>query len=475
MRQQYSIDLNNAEWQNIFPTSEGLVVRDAFYTIDEDNFLAGQSIVRNDLTYHYVLYCPIGTRGLKLRIYETNWQVISDETVAMVYNKDAPICIVSVNNQIIINGPGISTPLWGYVGSSVIPAVPNPRGVDDVLTSSLQLYPGLVCKFADRIVWSINNQVIISDPPTGETEMDPKQLSPNNSIAFAGTITDIFESTSTGSLIVVTTAGVSILPAAGLVGTDYAANLNFLATYQSQRFGNAASSCGRTYGLSKNGVIDFDSGKEIPLTTYRRNRFFSSPVGPGRASDYRFSKIFAYEDGFIISTPEGPCCFINCKFGTYSWVVDDTYIPIVKGVLRTGEGELALLLRDGLVDFYGTQTNLKGTFACDVVQPGINSNCVTNISVTVEGNGINQVVSYVKNSNQTSVVPSASGAAVTTSSVWGTANLLEVEYRSRNNHKRGGQGWTDGIYCEVGAIGSGIKVQSAVLETNTQTPQRRTS
>lgn len=460
------IPLSSAELHNVIIDSERLRVRDATYTIDEGVYVYFATLTgyTSGIVYHYVFTVDSG-QFLTCSIMNDDWVLLDSFSIGQQLDLSAAITHAVVGPQVIFNSPGWTTPLYGIIGGRLVAAVAqqplNPT------TPSIDLAPGLVCSFADRVVWAIGNNVIVSNPG-----LDPRVLTSPNAFTTSGPVVAMFQR-SGGNLVIVSTNEISEIPPDGLAGYSLGTTKSSSTHYKGLNARNADASNGAYIGLTRDGFMDLGTGKVTSLTQYRRGRRITKPVGPG-IDDYRSGQIWATDTGFLISTIDGNCVEINTQFNTISWLYDTNYVFAPVGVGRTTEGRIIYALKDGIVCFYGTDHALQGGIATEVDVPGIASYLIQSVTVTVDGSGVNEVSSYVEDSLKSEVVPSAAGGISTTTGVWDAGVLLETRPRSRRQ-LRGGQARIDGIYLEVGAKGSGVRIHDATLTHDGQNPRRPTN
>lgn len=466
MKKTFALDLDSGEFHNVVRSAEGrLVVRDKLRVISEDDYIFAFSVVAATTSevWHYVF-----TRGnipapntIYLSLYNDNFILQALVAVGTIVDPKAGISYAVNYNQVVVNSPGWSQPLWGFIGSTLIPAVKTESDQPD--TPAISLFSGMVCSFADRTVWAYRNQIYINEPDT-----DPRCITSSFALGTSGVVTDMFQSGDGGDLIIVTTDGLFIIPPDGLSGAVLSGQVSRSSGYKSLNYRNVATSRGYTMALTRDGVMDVRSGTITPLTFYQRNRFITKPVGPGSAGDYRTGQIWATDTGFAISTIGGDMCLLDMDANpaTITWIYDESPIILV-GVGRTRDGRIIYWDSDTVYVLYGTDDSIVGGIACENIAAGSDSNLIREMTVTVVGDGTRFAQSYVKKSFKSTLVPGVSAPATyTTVSLWGddTTPLVELEPRSRRQQRGGpSQGRQDGIWSEVGATGSGTRFLNAEM------------
>lgn len=469
--QLIQVPIASAEGYNTTKSTDGTWrTREDFVTLDEfvNTFYGFTAQSFSGQTYHYILgnNNALGDGSVDVYIYDEEWVLISSALdIAEQYDPLAVWSHAITYGQIVVNSPGISKPLWGFIGSTLIAA----ERVDSISpdTPALDLFPGLVCSFADRICWTFNNQVYINDPGT-----EPRTITTPNAIGLAGKITDLFQAGSGGELIIVTTDGVYSLPPDGLAGFAFAGQISRSTHYRSLNPRNAASARGLVHGLTADGLMDLRSGEVIKLTVNRRPRKITRPFGPGRATDMRTGQMFAHERGYYISFGRGePFCAVDLDTNSISWWDSQDYAGPLKGILRDYTGRPIFVLGEGILYLWGDTTPETAGLALEVTVPGVGSYLVREVIVTALGDGVTPVGAAVRKVERSIIPPAPPDAVLTTSSVWDAGELQEVEFRSRRMQfaER-----TDGIYFEI-SIGRDQKLQDVSVKTVTQSPARVTN
>lgn len=471
--QIFNIDLSTAEGHNTVRDSTGAwKARPGFVQLDAwANLWYGVSIqsIGGEL-YHYIFANDVvGSNAVNCEIYDDEWVLLSaTANVAVITDESTPWTHAAVYGQLVVNSPGLSTPLWGWIGGPLQRAVPVPSLSED--TPAITLFPGLVCQFGDRIAWAIANQVYINDPGT-----EPRTITTLNAIGLGGKITDIFQAGAGGELIIVTTDGVYTLAPDAISGFQLAGQINRTTHYQSLDYRNAATARGSVIGLGREGIVDIRSGETRKLVVNRRARHILPYPGPGASTDYRVGAMYAVDNGFFVSFATGePLCYIDLDSGGASWWTDaDGYAPApLRGVCRDYTGAPILLLGNAALLLYGDDigSNVAG-LALELPQPGYGSYVVREITVTAWGDGYSQVGAAVRDVERSATPPAPPGAALTNIARWNSSNSAEGEYRSRRMQfaER-----LDGIYCEI-KLDRDAKLQNVQLTTRGQGTSRPTN
>jgi hypothetical protein len=471
--QIFNIDLTSAEGHNAIRDSDGVwKARPGFVQLGTwANLWYGASAqsVGGEL-YHYIFANDaVGSNTVNCEIYDSEWVLVSKtENICVITDESTPWTHAIVYNQLVVNSPGLSVPLWGWIGGPLQRADAQPSLSED--TPAITLFAGLVCQFSDRIAWAIANQVYINDPGT-----EPRTITTLNAIGLSGKITDLFQAGSGGELIIVTTDGVYTLAPDAISGFQLAGQINRTTHYTSLDYRNAGTCRGQVLGLGADGLVDLRSGATRKLVVNRRARHILPYPGPGRSTDYRTGQMHATDNGFFIAFGTGePLCFLDLDSGGVAWWTDsDGYAAApLRAVLRDYSGAPILLLGNAANILYGDQlgSNVCG-LALEAPVPGYGSYVVREITVTAWGDGYSEVGAAVRDVERTTVPPAPPGAALANVARWDAANTIEGEYRSRRMQfaER-----LDGIYCEI-RLSDDAKLQNVQLVTRNQGAKRPTN
>jgi len=472
----------STEFQNIFKSDVmGRYVRPArtpHYIFDTTILLnVGTAVyafsIENQNTtevMHYVIY----TTGI-LRIYDEQFILQFTTSISAESAAGFPQAAIGsfthavVNNQLIINSEYLSAPIYGVVGGGVIPAVKVASINPD--TSAIDLLPGGVASFGDRIVYSYINQIFISDPGT-----EPRTIVAENTISFGGKVLDMFQAGPNGLFYVFTTAGLYTLPADGLAGQQsYAGFITSSKDYEATQLHNVAYSKNAIFGLLDNGVWDVNNSKNIELIKWRRGRGLSQTVG--NFTDFRYGRIYTYENGFIcqIGTTILMIDIVN-KYSSWINNTNDSTTQLV-GVLKTRDGKNIFCATDAVWELIGNSGNLSGvdvdynnaaffgTCATNILTPPAASPVIREITVGLDNNG-KQVQTYVRgttsaNTTGNTIIGANATNVFGSEPLWDTAGLVysEAKFRSTRNRMavRG-----DNLDFEMKVTGANARISSDV-------------
>lgn len=399
----------------------------------------------NGAIFHYI-FAKDSTGVCSQYLYDEEFACLGSGTIGLLTTDD-PFSWAVNYNQVVVNSPGLPFPLWGFVGGTLVRA----QKVESINpdTPALTLFPGLVCAFADRFVWAYKNQIIVNDPG-----MEPRTICAPNAVSFGGTVTDIFQAGNGGNLVVVATDATYQIPPDALTGYQLQGVIGKIPGYQSLGRNNAASARGTVLGLSRGGVINIADMSARELVKYRRRRKYTAPVGPGAAGDYRQGAIFAADEGYFIAC-EGRICNIDIDSGRTAWLypsAEDLGEPWtgdgrfnLVGLLRNAEGRTLLLLDGAVIDMWGNvDIGQTATVADPVPAESAASGAIAKMLATppdaspvlrqiVAGGDrpAQNIASFCRSSASATTVPAPQDSPVVGTTLWGAADCMERELRSR--------------------------------------------
>lgn len=375
--------------------------------------------------YNYVFVLTT-SKILQCRIYDSNWilqsnanlQVSQIDASAPVYHAQTPY------NQIVFSSPGWTATLWCHVGSH--PQVAQKQESINPDTPALPIPAGIVSSFGDRVVYCKDNGAYISSPGA-----ECRTIVANNAVFVAGTICDAFENAS-GDFVIVSTAETRVLSQEGLVSAAFDGKSDKIKTYTGLRNRNATSTKHGSFGLSKQGIVNLDTGEQIQLAKYRRYKKISPIIGAGLHQDYRSQgRIFPYSAGVIVSLGANkPIQIVNFddKFVS-AWDDTQTSGELV-GVLHLEDGTPVLAYKNKIFALYGNDTSCDHVICLDMPTAAIDSNVIREIAVQTLADGIQSVTTYIREQSGNETPAIAEESVVNTTAVYDTAVLRSLEYQS---------------------------------------------
>lgn len=343
------VDPSTWELHNIVKTPSGLRTRSPLWSIKtptSGSFVGGFTVeVPSSTEVHHYLF-EQGTDGT------TTLRVVTEEFFEL-YNfplgvlQQNPVITWAIgNNQILINSPAFSAPLYGVVGGGVVTAVATMSLNTD--TTSLDLPQGHICSFGDRSPIAQNQVVFFNDPPSAKS-VDPRSYVAQNVLGLPGSVFDLFQGPD-GALWMFTSAGVYTMPPDALgQGQTVVGSIARVPGIDTSRPRNACATIGTVAVLQRDHVVLLPSGTIVDLSPYNGPRRLSNRV---EVEDLRLSaEIFPTPRGFIVAFRGNKPFFLvaDLKNQSFSYVIDASTSYNAVGVLRTRDGEPLYVLSDRVV------------------------------------------------------------------------------------------------------------------------------
>lgn len=420
------IDISNAELHNIVKRKGGLEVRKGLAYAAGVTFgskYVGGFSVESPFTaevWHYLFEQNTTTLETTMRVYTEDFLEMFTQPLGAL-DANPVITHAVYNNQIMVNSPSFSSPLYGLVGGGIIPAVKTESLNPD--TTALEIPQGHICSFGDRMPIAQGNVIYFNDPG-----VDPRTYVSQNALPLSGTVYDMFQGDD-GALYMFTSAGIYYMAQDALgKGQRVEGFIGSIPGLQVTKPRNAAASNGVVAVLQRGGIVILGGKKQvIDIAPYKGPRRISKAV---EIEDYRLSgEIHATTDGFIVAFrgQNGFLLEFNLREGYRSYVYPITSETInVVGVLRSSENDTLLITQDnvfipqGNADFgpFGG-TNLFGTAAIDVDVPEGLESLVRHVVVSSDNAGQSVRVG-VGHDLRTDTCPTKSSDTVIGTSDWGT-------------------------------------------------------
>jgi len=445
-------------------------------------YVAGFSVESPSTTevWHYLVEQHIGTRVATLRVYTEEY--LEMFSVALGNLGDEPVITYGVqNNQIMINSPSFSSPLYGLVGGGLVQAQKVASRNPD--TTALEIPTGHITTWGDRFAIAAGNVVFINDPGT-----EPRTFVAQNAIAFPGTVYDLFQGPD-GGLWVFTSADVYVMSADAL-GQGQTA-VGFITTIPGVHTSgprNAATSCGAVLALTKDGAtfVTTSSQRRIDLAPYEGKRYWSRPV---EVDDYRLQGLlFKASDGFALGF-HGRRDFwldINLRsdFRSFAWTRSSALSLV--GTLRTRDGETLYVTKTRILAAIGTDDFSEGGpirgIACGRIDTETDDLVARHITVTTDAVAAD-ALTYMHGSALFEAVPAQPFAADTPgvhdivigTSLWSASGPKLFGRDARTVRMSMAERCTD-VQIEVGVAGHGVggaRLALCDLEAVQQGPLRK--
>lgn len=439
------VDLRSFELHNIVKDGDGLRLRKTLrpHAQPVSGVFIGGFTVESPFTtepWHYLFEYVAGL--VTLRVYTEEYLEMFNYPLG-VMQPDAVITWGVQNNQLMINSPSFSTPLYGVVGGGLVTAVKTASNNPD--TTALEIPNGHICSFGDRFVIAQGNNFYVNDPPSANG-VDPRTFTDLGRVSLPGSILDIFQGPD-GALYVFTTAGVfSMAQDAIGQGQSVAGFISRIPGIETSRSRNACASTGFVAVLQRDHLVLLAGGaqKRIDLTRYNGRRSFSQVVD---VDDLRLSaELYATPHGFLIGFRGKRGFFIVVDADAsgelaFSYVTTTGTGFSLVGVCKTRDGEAIPVLADQSAVFWGTggsdyDGNIPVGAACGRVDLAGTRGLIRR--VIIEAANVNQATgAYVSGSSHTKTTPSLTlpaAEAVIGTAVWGAGTAIAGrELRSIRN------------------------------------------
>jgi hypothetical protein len=439
-----TISLRSFERHNIIAESGRLSTRRGFVVslaatslgLANNVFVGGFSVLvpSSSETEHY-LFLQDTTTGVVTMIV-TNEEWIERYRLGLGVHPSSPVFSHAlVNNQLMINAPSMSGPLYGLPGGGVMPAVATASENPD--TTAIDVPSGHICSFGDRMPVAQGSVVLFNDPG-----LDPRTYTGQNVIALPATIHAITQGPD-GALWMLTPAGAYSMAADALgQGQSVAGFISLIPQVLTSRPGGACSTPYGVVALTTDGVAVLSGGssRELAFSTYQGRRKLTRPID---VLDVRqFGRVYPTSFGVLVGfgTDRDYAVAVDLGEGTTSfWYTGAASTPLnVVGVLRTRDGEDLVIDRSGvyalhtkgLRDFSDSAANDVSGALCGRVQSGPRDNPLIRRVTLSAANGGAPVSVCGNGVVDTGKSTTVNGDTVIGTDLWGTPNWASLTARS---------------------------------------------
>jgi hypothetical protein len=421
-------DLGTFEWHNIARTSRGLRTRRALVAVSTlfPNAVGGFTVEAASTTepWHYIL-----TQSTAGRVTLT----VTNESFATVYTQDLGVMqanpVVSwgvVNNQLMVNSPSFSAPLYGLPGGGLITAIKSASINPD--TTALDIPAGHIAAFGDRFVIAKGNALLFNDPPTSQS-VDPRTFVAANIVTMPGTIYDVFQGPD-GALYVFTSGGSYMLPSDAIgQGQSPVGFFQRIAGISVSRPRNAVAAAGVVAVLQRDHVLLLPSRTKIDLAP-KGNRHRIASIT--EIDDMRLAgELYATPTGFVVGFrgKRGYFIDVNTAETTVSYVSDNSTALNIVGTLRTRDGDVAYVFPSAISTPFqrcrfedplllGSTDTVNGCLIGRIPLKMGDRPLISSISVNADNVG-HDVQVDLDGKTATRTVPTRTGDVVAGTSTWG--------------------------------------------------------
>jgi hypothetical protein len=473
------IALTDFELQNVVRASDGSFrTRRGFVSVKTPTsgteYVAGFSIESPGTTepWHYLFEQSTTTGVATLRVFTEEFLEVFSHSFGKIQQRPV-ISYAVANNQLMINSPSFSAPLYGLPGGGLITAVKTDSINPD--TTALDIPSGHICSFGDRFPIAEGNALFFNDPPSANN-VDPRSYVAQNVVALPGSIYDILQGPE-GALYAFTSAGVYSLPSDALAqGQLVFGALSRIPGLETSRSLNAVSADGAVAVLQKDHVVLLPSGKRIDLARRAGRRYYSQAI---EIEDLRqFGELYARPGGFCIGFRGKRSFFIDvdAQTSTVSYMTAGASMPLV-GTLRSRDGgalhvfsnRVAVCYQRAKQDAFAS-TDIDGVLSGRVPMGGNSDPVIERVSLAADNIALTNAV-FVSGKAKSSTTPTKTTDIIVGTTTWGGENYASKELRT-TRHTVGVR--TSEASIEVKITGGDRRfLPSLEAEVNGQEPTRR--
>jgi len=387
-------------------------------------YVAGWSIESQSTTevWHYLFEQSTTTSVVTLQVVDEEFNSVFSLPIGPTQGRPVVTKAVTLN-QVMINSPSFSGPLYGLVGGGLVQALKSTSANPD--TTSLDIPPGHITAWGDRSPIAVGNNLLFNDPP----KPDPRAYVAKNVVPLGGVIFDHFTGPD-GALYVFTSQDTYVIAADALgQGQTVTGFISTLTGLNPSRPGNAVTSNGVIACLARDGLVTIAGGVQtrVPLMTYQGKRYLSFP---GEMSDYRDGRLFPTSTGFLLSfgTRRKHAIHIDVRNGFRSVLWTQTGAPLdVVGMLRSRDGEDFPVLSNRVVQYLGSTdfdaTAVRGVAASRIEVPPDQTPTIR--SITVKADNVGQPVGMsVGAATRTNTTPAKTRDVVIGTGLWSASGQL---------------------------------------------------
>lgn len=358
---------------------------------------------------HYIFEQSSTTSVVTMRVYDEEF--IERYSLRLGEMATWPVfSYAMVNNQLMINSPSMSAPLYGLPGGGMMPAVKTPSENPD--TTALDIPAGHICAFGDRMPIATGSIVNFNDPG-----IDPRSYTSVGQVPIPATIHDIVQGPD-GGLYMFTPAGAYVMASDALgQGQSVLGFISLVPEVATSRPGNATSTPFGVVALTDDGCAVLAGGiaKTITFSTYQGRRKLSKPVD---VLDVRqFGRVFPTSRGCVVGFGSDRDYFVDVDLdgGAVSFMSNFNVV----GMLRSRDGEDLVIEPTGVRVLHIRGNTSSAGVLCGRIQAGPSDNPLLR-RVTVSAANAGDPVTVNCNNVQDTIDTSVNGDAVINVDNWGT-------------------------------------------------------
>lgn len=423
------INLSGAELHNVVVKNGRLSSRRGLYSVKTptggSRYVGGFSIESPFTTevWHYLFEQDMSSLGVTMKVYTEDF-VFMYSLALGVMPRNPVITHAVVNNNLMINSPSFSAPIYGWVGGGAMTAVKTESQNPD--TTALEIPVGHICSFGDRMPIAQGNIIYFNDPG-----IDPRTYVAQNAQPLGAVVYDMFQSLD-GSLYAGTSNGIYYVPQDALgKGQTVEGFIGLIPGIQLSRSRNMAVSNGVVMALQRDGLVVVGGrGRKVDVAPYKGPRYLSKPI---EVDDYRLAgEIFATPSGFLVGFrgQHGHVLDFNLLENYQSYIWSDSQAINLVGTLRSRENDPLMILEDHVVmpvyreDVFGAAGSIKAVLAIDVDLPEGQEALVRRITTSSNNIG-EQVAAYLARTYVSETVPTRSPDTIIGTSTWDNTKKYE--------------------------------------------------
>jgi hypothetical protein len=337
----------------------------------------------------------------------------------------APDAVVGYSvqfNQMMIGSSAFSSPIYGLPGGGLTQAVKTTSENPD--TTSLDLLPGRIFSFGDRVGVAFTSSLYFCDPGVNGL----RAFVAENNVALNGTIYDVVQA-SEGALYVATSDEVVRMASDALgKGQLVAGFIETIPGLWATRPRNMVAVRGGVVLLAKDHLILVRGTQQTVIEIGMRDVRQTFTQLP-RPTDLRSSaELYAADDRVFVSfRADRVCMSVDLSTGHQSWITSEAFDCSLRGVLWSREGEPLFVLSDRIVAEVGNVDDdndvITGVAATRIEVPEDESPVVRFVTAGSGNIGQDQGIS-VNGTTSTKVVPTKQTDVVIETSEWAETGTL---------------------------------------------------
>lgn len=468
-----TVDLSKGELHNVTIKAGKLCVRESLvrHTFRFNNLkgffgeevVHGFSVEDPNTTeiLHYLFFRDTTSQVLTCAVTDESYELITHSTIGVIIG-DPVLSHAVLNQEVHINGPGLKTPLYGFIGSGLIPAT-KVLSRNEANTPTIEVPLGIVTSFGDRMAIAQYNQVFFSDPG-----FRFRTFVGANVVTVPSKIYGLMQANN-GALYIITAQDIYYITKDALgQGQLVYAFLGNIKGYEANDYRCAAvvGSALFTIGSQAINIVNGQSIGTMEVIKFDRKRYLSEVVGT--ADLKQEAKIWPMSNGFVLSS-DGKLFYFDNDNKITSWIYANSGASInLVGVLKTRDGKNLFLTKDYPIELFGTgqdaysfDSHPTGYACVSLDTEPRNSEMVRFITTISDNAGLAQQVAIRGQARSKVTPPAPNQTNIIDQSNWNESAYSAAETKSRRN---GFAVRTDDISFEVGIQGATAMIGSVSID-----------